>query len=87
MASTRWSGAQTSGPGPQRPADVDRRGHPVPAQAAALEQETYEALKASLQKVPAHVTDEAVARLREFGERLARGEIDGVEARPAEPEP
>lgn len=41
-----------------------------------LERETYMALKASLQKVPTDVTDEPVARLREFGERLARGELD-----------
>lgn len=37
-----------------------------------LEVEAYEALKASLQRVPAGVDDEPVARLRAFGERLAR---------------
>ena len=41
-----------------------------------LEAETYEALKASLQRGPAGLADEPVTRLREFGERLARGEID-----------
>lgn len=41
-----------------------------------LEAETYEALKASLQRGPAGLADEPVSRLREFGERLARGEID-----------
>ena len=41
-----------------------------------LERETYEALKSSLQKVPTRVDDAPVARLREFGERLARGELD-----------
>lgn len=40
-----------------------------------LEAETYEALKASLQRGPAGLADEPVNRLREFGERLARGEI------------
>lgn len=41
-----------------------------------LEAETCEALKASLQRGPAGLADEPVSRLREFGERLARGEID-----------
>ncbi len=41
-----------------------------------LEAETYEALKASLQRGPAALADEPVKRLRELGERLARGEID-----------
>ena len=41
-----------------------------------LEAETYDALKASLQRGPAGLADEPVTRLREFGERLARGEID-----------
>jgi anti-sigma factor RsiW len=41
-----------------------------------LEVETYEALKASLQRGSAGLVDEPVTRLREFGERLARGEID-----------
>ncbi|MCU0271209.1 MAG: zf-HC2 domain-containing protein [Acidimicrobiales bacterium] len=41
-----------------------------------LEAETYEALKASLQRGPAGLTGEPVARLRAFGERLARGELD-----------
>jgi anti-sigma factor RsiW len=40
-----------------------------------LEAETYEALKASLQRVPAGLADEPVVRLREFGERLARGDV------------
>lgn len=41
-----------------------------------LEADTYEALKASLQRGPASLADEPVTRLREFGERLARGELD-----------
>lgn len=41
-----------------------------------LESETYEALKASLQRGPAGLADDPVTRLREFGERLARGELD-----------
>jgi anti-sigma factor RsiW len=41
-----------------------------------LEAETYEALKASLRRGPSGLADEPVARLREFGERLARGELD-----------
>ncbi len=41
-----------------------------------LERETYVALKASLQRVPADASVEPVARLREFGERLVRGELD-----------
>ncbi|MGK2958531.1 MAG: anti-sigma factor family protein [Acidimicrobiales bacterium] len=41
-----------------------------------LEAETYEALKASLQRGPVGLADEPVTRLRAFGERLARGEID-----------
>jgi anti-sigma factor RsiW len=41
-----------------------------------LELETYEALKASLQRGPAGLADDPVTRLRAFGERLARGEID-----------
>lgn len=41
-----------------------------------LEAEICEALKASLQRGPAGLADEPVSRLREFGERLARGEID-----------
>lgn len=41
-----------------------------------LEVETYEALKASLQRGPAGLEAEPVTRLRELGERLARGEID-----------
>lgn len=41
-----------------------------------LEVETYEALKASLQRGPAGLAAEPVVRLREFGARLARGEID-----------
>jgi len=41
-----------------------------------MEAETYEALKAALQRRPANLDDEPVARLREFGERLARGELD-----------
>ncbi len=40
-----------------------------------LEADTYEALKESLQRSP--ILDEGpVARLRDFGERLARGELD-----------
>ena len=41
-----------------------------------LEAETYEALKQSLCRGPAGSADEPVARLRDFGERLARGEIE-----------
>jgi anti-sigma factor RsiW len=41
-----------------------------------LEAETYEALKTSLHRGAAGVGDAPVARLREFGERLARGELD-----------
>jgi anti-sigma factor RsiW len=44
-----------------------------------LEAETYEALKASLRRGPSGLADEPVARLREFGERLARGELDSGE--------
>jgi anti-sigma factor RsiW len=40
-----------------------------------LEAETYEALKASLRRGPPGLADEPVTRLRQFGERLARGEI------------
>lgn len=47
-----------------------------------LEAETYEALKASLRRGPAGLADEPVTRLREFGERLARGEIDPDELAP-----
>lgn len=46
-----------------------------------LERETYEALKASLLKVPGDLGEAPVARLREFGERLARGELDPDEVR------
>lgn len=41
-----------------------------------LEAATYEALKVSLRRGPAGLADEPVTRLREFGERLTRGEID-----------
>ena len=41
-----------------------------------LEAETYAALKQSLHRGPAGLADEPVARLREFGERLAQGEIE-----------
>jgi anti-sigma factor RsiW len=41
-----------------------------------LEAETYDALKESLRRGPAGLADEPVARLRDFGERLARGEIE-----------
>jgi len=41
-----------------------------------LEVEIYEALLASLRRDPAGLADEPVHRLRVFGERLARGEID-----------
>ena len=40
-----------------------------------LEAEAYAALKASLQRGPAELADASIARLREFGERLARGEL------------
>ncbi|MGQ0826530.1 MAG: anti-sigma factor family protein [Actinomycetota bacterium] len=40
-----------------------------------LEADTYEALKASLGR-RSGLADGPVARLREFGERLARGELD-----------
>jgi anti-sigma factor RsiW len=42
-----------------------------------LETEAYQALKASLQRVPAGSTADAVARLRAFGEQLARTEPEG----------
>lgn len=41
-----------------------------------LEAEIYEALKVSLRRGPAGLADGPVTRLREFGERLARGEIN-----------
>ncbi len=41
-----------------------------------LEAETYEALKASLHRVPAGPGEAPIARLRAFGEQLARGELD-----------
>jgi anti-sigma factor RsiW len=44
-----------------------------------MEADVYEALKASLQRGPigqAALADEPVARLRAFGERLARGDVD-----------
>lgn len=44
-----------------------------------LEADTYEALQISLRRGPAGLADEPVARLREFGARLARGEFDGDE--------
>ena len=40
-----------------------------------LEAETYEHLKWSLQRRPAGLAEEPVARLRAFGERLARGDV------------
>lgn len=40
-----------------------------------LEAETYEALKQALQRGPM-LAEGPVARLRDFGERLARGELD-----------
>lgn len=46
-----------------------------------LEAETYEALRVSLQRGPAGLADEPVARLREFGNRLARGGLDSSELR------
>ena len=49
-----------------------------------LEAEIYDALKSSLQRSPAGFADEPVARLRDFGERLARGEID-PDGSPAKP--
>lgn len=51
-------------------------GHLEECRRCGLEAETYEALKASLERGPAGLADEAVNRLREFGERLARGEIN-----------
>ncbi len=41
-----------------------------------LEADTYAALHASLQRNPAGLSEEPVARLREFGEHLARGDLD-----------
>jgi anti-sigma factor RsiW len=52
-----------------------------------LEAETYEALKASLRQGPPGPEDEPVARLRAFGERLARGELDPDELDRDHPEP
>ncbi len=39
-----------------------------------MEADTYERIKSTLAAQRPQVPDEAVARLREFGERLARGE-------------
>lgn len=47
-----------------------------------LEAETYEALKASLRRGPSGLSQEPVARLRAFGEQLARRKIDPGEATP-----
>jgi anti-sigma factor RsiW len=44
-----------------------------------LESATYEALRISLRTGPAGLADEPVARLREFGGRLANGEFDADE--------
>jgi anti-sigma factor RsiW len=41
-----------------------------------LEAETYAALKDALKRGPAGFADDSVTRLREFGEQLARGELD-----------
>ena len=41
-----------------------------------LEAETYEELRAVLRRGPSGAADESVARLRDFGERLARGDVD-----------
>jgi len=41
-----------------------------------LEAHTYEALKASLHRGPSGLADEPVTRLRDFGARLARGDIN-----------
>lgn len=41
-----------------------------------LEAETYEELKAVLRRGPSGAADGSVARLRDFGERLARGDTD-----------
>ncbi|MCD9624249.1 anti-sigma factor family protein [Rhabdothermincola salaria] len=41
-----------------------------------MEAATYEELKAALRRGPDGLTDEPVRRLREFGERLAHGEVD-----------
>ncbi len=48
-----------------------------------LEAETYEALKASLRRGPSGLADDSVARLRQFGERLATGDLDPSEPGPA----
>lgn len=58
--------------------DVARKvsAHLEDCRRCGLEAETYEALKASLHRGPAGLADEPVTRLREFGQRLARGEID-----------
>jgi anti-sigma factor RsiW len=41
-----------------------------------LEAETYEALKDSLRRGPSGLAEEPVARLREFGQRIASGDVD-----------
>jgi anti-sigma factor RsiW len=41
-----------------------------------MEAATYEDLNAALRRGPEGLTDEPVRRLREFGERLARGDLD-----------
>ncbi len=40
-----------------------------------LEAETYQALKASLRRRPEGMAEETIARLRAFGESLARGDL------------
>ena len=41
-----------------------------------MEAHIYEELKAALQRGPDGLSEEPVRRLREFGERLARGDLD-----------
>lgn len=52
------------------------RAHLDDCRRCGLEADTYEALKASLRRCPGTENSEPVARLRSFGERLARGELD-----------
>jgi anti-sigma factor RsiW len=62
--------------------ELDRRsaarvaGHLDDCRRCGLEAETYEAVKASLHRGADDPADESLTRLREFGARLAGGELD-----------